>query len=446
MKTNYSINHFFIIVLTVIGLLASSCQKEPETTISADQFAGDVTHQWYDLSLKLTQKTSGFAPPVAARAFGYTGVALYESVVAGMPDHGSLSGQLNGLQIINSAQPKEYEYNWALTANAAMAYMVKNLYANTTDELKAEITALEESQYNQYSAQSSEAVIDRSVNLGVSIAKQVFDWSKTDGGHEAYNNLFPATYTPPVGPQYWVPTAAGQKPLLPYWGNNRPFIAGCTAVSQPAPPAAFSTEPSSDFYQQAYEVYTTGQNLSAEQTVIAKYWADGGGTVTPPGHSISVLKQLLGNENATLSKSADAYCKMGIALSDAFTSCWKCKYDYSLLRPITYINQYIDPEWTTSIGTPPFPEYTSGHSVQSGAAQIILEHLFGSNTAFTDNTHANRTDIDGTPRNFSSFDEFAQEAAISRLYGGIHYRDAIEVGVAQGKSVGQMVLTLSFLQ
>lgn len=446
MKNFISLKHYLLVLISVFGLLASSCQKEAQNFSTADQFSGDVSKQWYELSIKLTQKTTGFVPPIASRAFGYIGVALYESVVAGMPNNASLSGQLNGLQVINSAQPDEYEYNWSLAANAAMAYMVKNLYANTTDELKAEIEALEESLYNQYSAQSNPAVNDRSVNLGTNIAEQIYNWSKTDGGHEAYNNLFPTSFQLPVGPQYWVPTAAGQKPLLPYWGDNRPFIAGCTAVSQPAPPAQFSTEPNSNFYQQAYEVYTTGQNLTDEETIIANYWADGGGTVTPPGHSISILKQLLSEENADIAKCADAYCKMGIAVSDAFVSCWKCKYQYNLLRPLTYINQYIDPEWTTSIGTPPFPEYTSGHSVQSGAAQIILEHLFGANKFFTDNTHATRTDINGTPRSFNSFDAFAQEAAISRLYGGIHYRDAIAVGVAQGKSVGQMVLTLPFLQ
>ncbi|HXF61096.1 MAG TPA: vanadium-dependent haloperoxidase, partial [Caldilineaceae bacterium] len=143
---------------------------------------------------------------------------------------------------------------------------------------------------------------------------------------------------------------------------------------------------------------------------------------------------------------AEAYAKLGIALADAFITCWHTKYVYNVLRPLTYIQQVIDPTWNTPestdpVTTPPFPEYTSGHSVQSSAAAMVLASLFGDEYTFTDRTHDR---LGMAPRSFSSFAEAANEAAISRIYGGIHYRSAVEAGLAQGQCVGERVLALRF--
>jgi hypothetical protein len=195
------------------------------------------------------------------------------------------------------------------------------------------------------------------------------------------------------------------------------------------------------------EVYITGKELTPEQFTIARFWADDPGrTSTPPGHWISILNQVLVQDEARLSLAAEAYVKVGMALADAFITCWHTKYLYNLLRPITYIQTQIDPTWNTpaitdAVNTPPFPEYTSGHSVQSAAAAIVLTSLFGDNYAFVDNTHAN---LGFSARSFASFQMAAQEAAISRLYGGIHYRAAIESGLEQGECVGEQVLALQF--
>ena len=154
--------------------------------------------------------------------------------------------------------------------------------------------------------------------------------------------------------------------------------------------------------------------------------------------------QILASEKANLARAAEVYAKLGMGVHDAFVSCWKTKYETNLIRPITYIHEYIDDSWTNPLPTPPFPEYTSGHSVQSGATAQILTDLLGENYAFVDRTHITRTDIDGSARSFSSFYEFADEAAISRLYGGIHYRAAIELGVEQGIEIGKNIGTLQF--
>jgi hypothetical protein len=201
---------------------------------------------------------------------------------------------------------------------------------------------------------------------------------------------------------------------------------------------AFSTTPGSPFYNQALEVVTVSQNLTQEQKNIARWWADGGGTTTPPGHWLAIENQLVGKLNLSLGKAAEMYVLVNMALADAFISCWDAKFKFNLLRPKTYINKYIpgNSNWNSFIGTPPFPEYPSGHSVSSGAAAEILTTLFGS-VAFTDNANIN---MGLQPRSFSSFYDAANEAADSRLYGGIHYREANENGVKQGKMVGQSVM------
>ncbi|MDT8307011.1 MAG: vanadium-dependent haloperoxidase, partial [Anaerolineae bacterium] len=198
---------------------------------------------------------------------------------------------------------------------------------------------------------------------------------------------------------------------------------------------------SSPFFEEAVEVYAAVNNLTAEQEAIARFWADNPGqTGTPPGHSMTIVSQILVQEGYMLDVAAEAYAAVGIAVSDAFISCWAAKYDYNLLRPVTYIQDFIDSAWTPPLPTPPFPEYSSGHSVQSAAAAQVLTDLFGA-VPFTDHTH---DALGYEPRSFPDFFAFAEEAAISRLYGGIHYRAAIERGLAQGQCVGQAVGALQF--
>jgi hypothetical protein len=202
----------------------------------------------------------------------------------------------------------------------------------------------------------------------------------------------------------------------------------------------YSEDPASLWVAEAKEVQDTVNDLTPEQEAIAVFWADDPGeTSTPPGHSVSIATQLLRTHDADLLTAAELYARLGIAVADAFLACWHTKYTVNLVRPITTIQQLLDPAWggplrPLPVSTPPFPEYPSGHSVQSGAAAAVLTSAFGAATAFTDTTHVDR----GLPaRSFPSFDAAAEEAAISRLYGGIHFRPAIVDGLAQGRCVGQ---------
>jgi PAP2 superfamily len=397
-----------------------------------------VPAAWFDLALELIRTTPGFSPPVASRALGYAGVALYEAVVPGIPRRHSLVGRLDGLTRV--PRPAAGEHHWPTVANSALAAGVRLLFPTTPSGNVAAIDALDRSFGEPARATLPRAIYDRSVARGADVARHVFAWSTTDGGHEGFLRNFPP-YTPPSGPGRWVPTPpAFQSALQPFWGANRSLLRSARRIDAPGPPPPYSETSASAFHAEALECYRVTGELTAEQQAIARFWSDDPGqTPTPPGHSVSILTQVVRALDLSLDRAAEAYAKVGIALADAFISCWRTKYRYNLLRPVTYIRSLIDPSWTPLLVTPPFPEYTSGHSVQSGAAAAVLTDLFG-DLAFTDHTHDGRG---LPPRSFNSFQEAAQEAAISRIYGGIHFRSAVELGLQQGARIGTRVNALA---
>jgi hypothetical protein len=428
---------FALFLLTFIA-----CRKDEGLFVSkpAELYEAKVANDWSNMMRALTKKTPGFTPPVASRAFGYMGITLYETVVPGMPNHQSLVGQLTDMPQIGSPD-LSVEYNWGIAANSALAYIAKNFYPTMPADQAIAVLKLEDDSHERLKLGVSTEVAERSKEWGITVAKKIFEWSKTDGGHEGYAKNFPASYMPPVGDGLWVSTFPKFQPALqPFWGNNRTFIPKCAENTQPDAPRRYSDTSNTLFNIAALEVYSIVKNATPTQIIIAKYWSDDPGIPgTPPGHLLSVTTQVLQKENWNLAKSVEAYAKVGIALSDGFVSCWRCKYKHNYLRPITFIRSKLDADWTSLLETPPFPEYTSGHSVASGATARVLSDLFGYKYSFTDRTHELRTDINGTPRSFASFNDMAAEAAISRLYGGIHYREAIEKGVAQGIQVGEEV-------
>lgn len=438
-------------VMIAAVLLINGCSKEAqfieevqstsdlELKVTASDFDASVPNTYIDFMLSdLIKETPGFTPPVAARSLGYIGVALYESLVPGMPGSNSLVGQLQELESLPTILEDE-KYHWPSVANAAMYHIISDLYFNAT----AENLGLLEGIYTDFESDFSWVpadIYDRSIEFGEAIADAIYEWSTTDGGHEGQLSNFPVDYIAPVGEGLWEPTLPAYSiAMQPYWGSNRCFIAANSTVPLAAP-YTYSTNPASTFYEQGYEIYATSLSLTEEQEDIAFFWADGGGTITPPGHSISIAKQILENEDASLNKAALTYAKVGISQADAFICCWKYKYIYNVLRPITYIKDNIDAAWLPLIGTPPFPEYPSGHSTQSGAMVSVMESLFGKDYAFTDHTHEA---LYGT-RSFNSFEEAGWEAAISRLYAGIHYRQACRQGVISGNIIGDNVNALSW--
>jgi hypothetical protein len=403
----------------------------------AASFDASVPTAWFDLILRLIRETPGYSPPVASRAIGCAGLGLYEAVVPGMPDFISLAGSVTDLPRL-PAEGRNAAYHWPSVANAALAKMARGLFPTAPAELQRDIDALEMS----LAAGVPPGIQRRSAERGRAVAMAIHDWSKGDGGHQGYLRNFPTDYVPPTGPGLWEPTPpAHLSALQPRWGTNRCMALRSAADCDPGPPPAFSTDQGSDFFVEALEVYETVNHLTSEQEAVARFWSDDPGrTSTPPGHSTSILTQLLREEDRSLAAAAEAYARLGIAICDAFISCWRTKYDYNLLRPITYIRANIDPAWgdPLPVTTPPFPEYTSGHSAQSGAAAEVLTAVFG-RRSFTDHTHAQ---LGLRARTFESFEDFAAEAAVSRLFGGIHFRAAIDRGLAQGHCVGSAAIAL----
>ncbi len=402
----------------------------------AKAYDAGVALTWFDFALHLVKTTPGYSPPVASRTFAYLGIGLYETLVPGMPGNRSLQGKFPNLQLPTRSGRDSHMY-WPAAANAAIAAVARGLFPTTSAANLAAIDQLETS-LNTASDSVSPVLVADSVSWGKDVAAAILQWSASDGGHEGYLRNFPSSYIPPQGPGLWVPTAPGfQGALQPYWGQNRTFAvssgAECVAPDHPT----FSVAVDSDFYRDAVEVYEAVNGITAEQTEIAQFWSDDpGNTATPPGHSISILNQVINAEELDLAEAAECYLKVGIAVSDAFVTCWNTKYRTNLIRPISYIRDLIDNQWTPILSTPPFPEFTSGHSVQSGAAFGVMADLFGDDYQLVDHTHDDRG---LTPRVFTSFSGCAEEAAVSRLYGGIHYRPAIDLGVAQGRCVADAV-------
>jgi hypothetical protein len=446
---------FAIIIIAMFAHSATAFAQNNQATSTtaaparpAGQFSSAVATEWFQLALLLTQQTPGFSPPVAARAFGYLGLALYESVVPGMPQNTSLAGQLNELSSLPWAQPDE-PLHWPTVANAALATMTRMMYSNATPENKARIDLLERSLPLKYGQDFdpntvTAEITSRSETFGKLMAMALFTWARTDGGHQAWGPLRRGqqNYVPPSGAGKWSATPPAFAPaLLPWWGEVRPFaLKSPQECPVPAPPA-YSEEPGSAFYKEADEVYRLSQQATQEQRQFALYWADDPAkTPTPAGHWVAIATDVLKARKASLAEAAEVYGRMNIAMADAFIAGWHAKYALNLLRPVTYVQLVIDSNWVPGLmHTPPFPEYPSGHSLQSSAAAAILNQAFGADAAFTDNTHNDRG---WGPRNFKSFGAAADEAALSRLYAGIHFRAAVVAGQVQGRCVAGKVLAL----
>ena len=407
---------------------------------AANTLSGDVATKWAALHLKLAQTSPGATPPVVSRAVGYAGLALYEAVVPGMTDYRSLVGQVQSLTALPLVENAK-EYNWGASANAAQAQILRSLYANTSAANKTTIDSLETALTTDFLKESAKDITDRSAVFGKAIANAISDYSKTDGGHEGYTRNFPANYVVATGVGFWIPTSAQKIPMQPTWGQNRVF-ARANASLNVAAPTPYSTNAKSDFFKNANEVYQISKTLTDEQKAIALFWADDPGkTFTPAAHAMSILTQIIRDNGMKLNIAAEAYAKVGMVTTDAFICCWRVKYQYNQIRPVSYINLAVDPKWVPLLATPPFPEYTSGHSSASGAAAAALASVFGEAWNFTDHSHDSRG---LKARSYKSFTEYANEAAMSRLYGGIHYRESNDRGMANGRLVAQNVLVLTW--
>jgi PAP2 superfamily protein len=427
-----------VLVLAIVPLLMAlgPGAGAGDPSHACDDVPSEVAFVWFDQLYDLV-KTERITPPPASRIYSVAAVTLYEAVVPGSREHRSLAGQLNALPSVPQPSPHR-RHHWPTVANTALAAAIRALLPGASPASQAAIDALEQAFAAAFQSSVPPAVYARSVAQGRAVAAAVLAWAATDG-FAALNNC---PYTPPVGPGLWEPTPpAFAPPLEPCWGRLRPLVLAAGDACAPPPPPAYSEDPASAFFARALDVYTTSVHLTAAQRTIAHYWADLSGTTgTPAGHWVAIVGQLARHDGLSLMAAAEGYVRVGLAVADAFISCWHTKYTYTLLRPETYITRLIDPAWLPLLITPGFPAYTSGHATQSGAAATVLTDLFGV-TPFTDTLHQDHhLEPPLEPRRFGSFEEAAEEAAMSRLYAGIHYPFDNHHGLAQGRCVGQVIV------
>lgn len=429
-----------LLFLSTLALFSCTQKSEP-IAITPEDFHSSVD--------KVTEVMIHdiFSPPVASRIFAYPNIAAYEILAQQENEYLSLANQVRDLQPIPS--PKEGDaINHELAALIAHMELSKQLIFS-----EDRIEAYRDSLYTIWEDKNSEE-FNASKTYGLEVANHISKWMSGDNYNQT--RTMPKFTVDTDDPSRWQPTPpAYMAGIEPHWNKIRPFVIDSANQFRPTPPPPFSMEEGSDFFKEVKEVYDISNEITSkgdesEEIEIAQFWdcnpyvsvtrghlMFATKKITPGAHWIGITKIACRKSNADVNKTVYAYTKASIAMVDAFISCWDEKYRSSLIRPETLINEHIDENWVPILQTPPFPEYTSGHSVVSGAAAVTLTDIFGDNFAFDDDTEVPY----GLPvRSFTSFKQAADEAAISRMYGGIHYRAAVEIGVGQGRSLGKFVV------
>ncbi len=383
-----------------------------------------------------------FSPPVASRNYVYPLVATYEVLRHGHPEYKTLAGQLNELK--PGPEPAaDQTYNFEIAAIEAFLKTAQNFIFSEQkmEEFRNEI-------YAEYAAMNvPKDIYDRSIAYGDAMSAHIMKWS--DGDLYKQTRTYPR-FAVEDEPGRWTPTPPGYMDgIEPHWNKIRPMVLDSARQFKPLPPTKFDMQKGSQFYKELMEVYDVVKNANEEQIEIASFWdcnpyvshtvghvMYATKKITPGGHWMGITRTATRQANLDMMASAEIYTMVSIALFDGFISCWDEKYRSSLTRPETVINGSFDESWLPLLQTPPFPEHTSGHSVISTAAAVILTDKLGPTFSFVDSTEV---EYGLPPRSFDSFLAASDEAAISRLYGGIHYRPAIEYGVDQGRKVGKFI-------
>ncbi len=427
-------------VLLATGLLGPACRRQPTAATyqpPADRVAWVVTSM---NELMLHDVTN---PPLAARFFAYALLAGNEVLAATDSACPSLGDRLHAPLRVPPPPPAG-TYSPPLAALLATLQTATKLQPSGGELAAAQARLLAESQRQGLADDVAEA----SRQYAQAVAQAVLKYAKQDGYYRISDR---PRYAPVAGAGHWYPTPpAFLPPVEPYFGTIRSFLLDSAAELRPRPPVAFDTLPGSGFGQLLRQVRQTGRTLTPEQQQIAGFWDCNPFAVQDQGHLQVGLKKMSPGAHwmkiaglaccqrrVALAPALHLHAVLALTLTEAFRSCWQEKYRSNRIRPETAIRRYLDPTWKPLLQTPPFPEYPSGHSVISTAAAEVLDQYFGRAFAYTDSTER---EFGLRPRPFASFQQAAEEAAISRLYGGIHYLDAIREGQVLGRQVGRLAV------
>lgn len=365
--------------------------------------------------------------PAASRIYAYAFLAGYQAASryqpAGFP---SLHGALNGMPAIHSFTPPDSVF-YPLVALLAMLETGKSLLPSGF------MLAQKQAELEQLFREKNlpEVQIAGSRTAAGAIARAAFNYAAADG-YTRLSALPP--YQPGADATFWQP-APGEYASEPYWYTLRPFFLESAQQFRAAPPAPFSADAGSPFVALAREVYDTGRNLTPEQRDVAQFWDEPN---APAGHWMSICGQACEQQKRSFREGLLAHTAVALAMADAFIACWDEKYRNGRLRPVAAVNRLFDAGWQPLLQTPATPEYVGEHAMVSAAAAEVLTQFLGDNRGFTD---AVQTPYGPRARNYRSFRQAAAEAANSRLYGGVQFRDGLEQGLAAGRQLGLWTLS-----
>lgn len=422
-------------VVLVIYFLFSCKQKKQPLSFDVNKLQNKCVHRLTDVIVY-----DIFSPPVAARIYAYSNLAYYESIKWKDDKNSSVTALLKGFETLPVPE-KNKQYDFNLVAIKSFFKVAIALTFSKDSLIKTENELLYE-----FESSLDEAVYNNSLALGDTIAAVILkraaddNYKKSRGmpKYSVFKNTGKWQQTPP---DY-------SDAIEPNWGLIKPMLLDSAAQFKPVAPPPYSLNKNSQYYKELMEVYLVSNHLNLSQDTIAHYWDDNPFVTehkghfmfatkktTPGGHWMGIISILSNQQKTTAVETAKIYALTSCAILDGFITCWDEKYRSQMVRPITVIREQLSPNWDALLQTPPFPEYLSGHSVITAAAATVLTNLLGENIAFIDTTELEYL---GLQRSFLSIKQAADEAGISRLYGGIHYRSAIENGKIQGQQVGKL--------
>lgn len=423
----------FHILVFSIPLFLNFCQPTKEKKLDSKSL-----HQW-NIALEKSIVNDFFSPPVAGRIYAYANLAAIMTIDnEDIPSFfKELKQELNLPKAADEISLQIASISAFYHTSIGLTYSIENLESEMV-QFKKEL---------EYEGWSNED-IELAIYHGKLVADIILDWAR----HDKYIEMRSFDEYKPIDEAgKWKPTPPDYRAALePYWSNIRPFVLDSTSQFKPEPPTKYNLDTNSQFFKETIEVYEALKNNTKETEAIGKFWDcnplvvkyQGHVTfaekkLTPGGHWMNIARIAMKKNELSFEETIKVYAILAIGIHDAFISCWDEKYRSNYVRPVTVIQEFIDPNWKPILYTPNFPEYPSGHSVVSASAATILTHFFGEDFAFIDSTEV---PYGMPPRSFSSFYEASEEAAISRLYGGIHFRPAIENGKKQGREIGKHLL------
>ena len=432
----------YLIGTAGVFILIASCSKSDYKSVTSNPELYRITvRKLNDIVLE-----NNFPPVIASRNYAYANIAAYEVIVAGdSKSYNSLAGQIKHLKKVPQPDPNsKIDFQFA----SLLAFCtVGNAVTFPEGSMDEYVNSLNDKVKD---AGMPSDVFEQSVQYAGKVSAHILDWSKKDNYLQTRSA---SKFTVKIKDGRWLPTPTMYAPALePHWMEIRPMVLDSSSQIIPPPPPVYNMkDKNSQFYKNVEEVKLIVDNLDEEQKHIADFWDDNPfklnvvGHVSyatkkfsPGGHWMNIVGIATEIEKADFNTTVSVYAEASIALFDGFISCWHTKFMTNYVRPETVINGLISSDWRPYIQTPPFPEYTSGHAVISSIAAEILTARLGDNIAFRDTSEAEFGIAD---REFKSFRAAAVEAGMSRVYGGIHYKNSCLIGTEQGKQVADIILS-----